>query len=75
MSFSFFFFLLPCLCVCVCAYAGKITDCWVTPSGREYAHIKYLDGDEEDVPLKKVGREEGKEGQSGREEEVVMFGI
>ena len=44
---------------------GKITDCWVLPSGQEYAHIKYADGDEEDVSLTKVrkgGREGGREG-------------
>jgi len=46
-------------------FLGEITDCWVLPSGQEYAHIKYADGDEEDVSLTKVrkgGREGGREG-------------
>lgn len=39
---------------------GRITDCWMTPSGREYAHIQYADGDEEDVSITKVRTREGK---------------
>ncbi|EWM27864.1 hypothetical protein Naga_100282g2 [Nannochloropsis gaditana] len=36
------------------SFSGHITDCWVAHSGQEYAHVLYVDGDEEDIPLQEV---------------------
>jgi hypothetical protein len=49
---------------------GHITDCWITPSGREYAHIQYADGDEEDVSITKVRKGEREGRTDGRMEGV-----
>jgi hypothetical protein len=40
----------------------------VLPSGREYAHILYQDGDEEDISITKVRKERRERGKERRRE-------